>query len=348
MHFSCKIPNAILSFLEEQGEDISDLYDVSPLPMELLRDPSCWINAPDLEFFLEDLHRFNFKKEIDFLVQAGHQGPHLHSWGVLDSVLKMMPRPQEIFNQPEKFLSHFISPQPPIENIRRTEESISFDWPLPAEQYPHVTTYLKAALESLPVYIGRPMASCHWTGITIQLVWNHQMEFVVEDKKDFGHQISPELFQGLIQDLQKTQIEREDLQRYIGDLETKIKDMESQIPKNEGVSSLAQNTEKNLTQWLSVNDKITPKHDIGSPSYIIHQNLARMHDYMVRAQQLITMLSVHQGKIQPLAKEAMKRIDWDYVRAQYPITVSESMELLRKLQKEKLSNEPINKGEKHV
>jgi hypothetical protein len=83
------------------------------------------------------------------LIDAGHSTPKKKVWGVLDSVLRMMPRPQEIFQQPEKFLGYFISPEPPVENIVRTENGISFDIPLPAEQYPLVTTYLKSAFEAL-------------------------------------------------------------------------------------------------------------------------------------------------------------------------------------------------------
>jgi F0F1-type ATP synthase membrane subunit a len=31
--------------------------------------------------------------------------------------------------------------------------------------------------------------------------------------------------------------------------------------------------------------------------------------------------------------EAMRRMDWNYVKSQYPMTISESMDALRKLQK---------------
>jgi hypothetical protein len=67
------------------------------------------------------------------------------------------------------------------------------------------------------------------------------------------------------------------------------------------------------------------------PGYMVGQNLARLHDYMVRAQQLITMLA-SQGKMTPEVKEAMRRVDWEYVKTQYPKTISDSMDALRGLQ----------------
>lgn len=341
MHFSCKISNAVLNILEEQGEDLALLYEQTHLPVELLRDSSYWISAPDMESFLELALRLPLKRDGDILLRAGHEGPTLRAWGVLDSVLRMMPRPQEIFNQPEQFLSYFISPKPPIENLRRDEFSISFDLPLPAEQYPLVTTYLKAAFESLPVYVGQPPATCIWEGITITLNWSTQQNSIFSE--NVGHQVSPALFQSLIEDLQSTQREREDLQKYVGDLEDKIRDFEKQKIKVGG----GQDGES----VAPVGSSLLPHEgtlahlsfDSESPGYILNQNLARMHDYMVRAQQLITML-VAQGKMTPAAKEAMRRVDWEHVKTQYPRTVFESMEIVKKMNNKTIEKE----GTHHV
>lgn len=332
MHFSCKITNAILNVLEEQSEDLSPLYEQTHLSVELLRDPSYWISAPDMEQLLENLLRLPLKKDGNILERAGHMGPTLRAWGVLDSVLKMMPRPQEIFNQPEHFLSYFISPKPPIDNLRRDESSVSFDLPLPAEQYPLVSCYLKAAFESLPVYVGQPLAQCEWMDIHLKLTWSSQQKTIFGE--DPGRQVSPELFQNLIEDLQKTQREREDLQKYTGDLETKIRDYEkmnlegrTQVPVTED------KVDANRPPLLPAEGTLSHlQFENESPSYMLGQNLARLHDYMVRAQQLITLLAA-QGKMTPAVKEAMRRVDWDFVKAQYPRTVFESMDVLKKMQK---------------
>ncbi|MBO9667756.1 MAG: hypothetical protein J7501_13195, partial [Bdellovibrio sp.] len=281
MHFSCKISNSVLTVLEEQGEDLSPLYEQVHLPVELLRDSSYWISAPDMEQFLEMALRLPLKRDGDVLTRAGHNGPELRAWGVLDSVLRMMPRPQEIFNQPEQFLSYFISPKPPIENLRRDEVSISFDLPLPAEQYPLVTTYLKAAFESLPVYVGQPLARCEWEGITLKLNWATQQKSIFSESENVGHQVSPDLFQSLLNDLQKTQREREDLQKYVTDLEEKIRNYEKQ--KLEQATHVAVE-EDNSHKASLIPHEGTLSHlafDAESPGYVLNQNLARMHDYMV-------------------------------------------------------------------
>lgn len=323
MHFSCKISNSILTYLEDQGEDLSGLYEQqTPLPLELMRDPSYWMSAPDMESFLESLLRMPLKSSDSNLLQkVGHEGPEIRAWGVLDSVLRMMPRPQEIFNQPERFLSHFISPEPPVENLRRDESSISFDLPLPAEQYPHVTTYLKAAFESLPVYVGQTLATCEWTGIHLELHWSESQKSIFEI--DPGHQISPQLMQSVIDELQKHQRELEE------------RNCELQ-KKNEELLQAHMDLQAHLREKApSLLPQIGPLSNLDfesqGPGYVIGQNTARLHDYMVRAQQLVTMLAA-QGKMTPGVKEAMRRVDWEHVKTQYPKTISDIMDSLRGLQ----------------
>ncbi len=341
MHFSCKISNAVINILEEQGEDLSSLYEQSHTPMELLRDSSYWISAPDMEQFLDTILKLPLKKEDSILVRAGHEGPQLRAWGVLDSVLRMMPHPQEIFNQPEQFLSYFMSPKPPIDNLRRDNTSISFDLPLPAEQYPLVTTYLKAAFESLPIYVGQPAAVCNWEGISIKLNWSVHQDSIFSES--VGHQVSPTLFKSLIEDLQRTQREREDLQKYVRDLEEKVVVIEKQNKQLQASAEIsvvpdAQPKASLFTHEASLSHL---SFDVESPAYLLNQNLARLHDYMVRAQQLITML-VAQDKQTPSVKAAMKRVDWEFVKTQYPRTVSESMDIVKKT----LHNHPEDKDKK--
>lgn len=333
VHFSCKISNAILTVLSDQGEDLTSLYEQTPVPVEMLRDPSYWVSAPAMENFLEAIQRLPLKKDEHILQKAGHMGPEIHAWGVLDSVLKMMPRPQEIFKQPEQFLSYFISPKPPIDNLRHDESGVSFDLPLPAEQYPLVTCYLKSAFESLPVYVGQPPAKCEWSDIHLKFTWLDQQKTIFGDEA--GRQVSPELFQNLIEDLQNTQREREDLQKYIGDLETKLREY-AKLEAGASKELIAVTAKAPL---LAGESTLSHLHfDSESPYYMLGQNLARLHDYMVRAQQLITVL-MPSGKPAPGIKEAMRRIDWEFVKSQYPRTVHESMEVLRKIQKEKNSTE---------
>ena len=337
MHFSCKISNAVLTYLEDQGEDLSLLYDQLSWPLELLNDSSYWLSAPDMESFLESVLKLPLTKtEHNALVAAGHAGPKNRAWGVLDSVLKMMPRPQEVFHQPERFLSYFISPEPPVENVVRSENKISFDLPLPAEQYPLVSCYLKAAFESLPLYVGQEKAQCEWNHITLTLSWSAPQAsmFTV----DPGHQISPELLQNVIDELQKHQRELEEKNR---DLQRKNEELQ-QAQRHIKSPFNARGPEL-IPQEISISQMAFTA---AEPGYVIAQNLARLHDYMVRAQQLVTVLA-SQGKVSPAVKEIMRRVDWDFVKNQYPRTISESVEHLRKWQGQ--NNSKITKEvETHV
>lgn len=320
MYFSCKVSNAVLAYLESKGEDLSRLYEM-PLPAtEHLRDPSAWLSAPEMETLLETLRALELPRSgADLLTAAGMAGPALRPWGVLDSVLRMMPRPQEIFHQPERFLSYFISPEPPIENLRRTDQELSFDLPLPAEQYPHVTAYLKAAFESLPLYVGQGQARCEWNDIHLKIFWPEpSATMFVEDP---GHQVSPELLRSVVEGHQRLQRELEERNREIQSKEEELTRLRADLARGPLPESGSVSAASLLAEWSM--EAPPPTHQIG-------QNLARLHDYMVRAQQLITVLT-GLSKSAPAVKELLRRLDWDHVKAQYPRTIAESVEALRTL-----------------
>lgn len=334
MHLSCKISNSVISYLSLKGEDLSSLYEHSFLPVEMMQDSSYWMSAHEMETFLEQVCKLPMARtEANLLEKIGHNVSEIRAWGVLDSVLRMMPRPQEIFNKPERFLSYFISPEPPIENLIQTENSISFDLPLHAEQYPLVTTYLRAAFESLPLYVGQGLASCQWQGIHLKIDWQTKQESIFH--QDPGHQISPVLLENVVEELQKHQLE----------LEEKNRELQR---KNEEL----QQAHKDLQDFLRNKTETLPKAPVFSemtfdnefPGRVIGQNLSRLHDYMVRAQQLITMLAA-QGKNSKQnqetikqTQEAMRRVDWEFVKTQYPRIISESFEVLRKIQNNSKEN----------
>src|ERR1051325_2650402 len=96
-------------------------------------------------------------RQIKNLEDVAHRAVDLKSWGPLDSVLKLMDSPQEILAQPERFLSYFISPPPPVANVKKSRDSLSFETPISEQEFPLVTSYLKAAIEALPTFVGRPM-----------------------------------------------------------------------------------------------------------------------------------------------------------------------------------------------
>jgi hypothetical protein len=312
----------MLSFLDQQNEDLSLLLEATSVPEEFLRDPSYWMKASEMESFLQGVQKLSHE-DGPLFQKIGHAGPELRSWGVLDSVLRMMPRPHEIFNQPQRFLSYFISPEPPVENVFSTSSGIEFDLPISSEIYPLVTTYLKAAFESLPVYVGQAMAQCSWNDIHVKLNWASEQESIFE--KDPGHQISPELLRSVVSSLEKHQRELEEKNRELQE-------------RNEQLSRSQQEIEARISQKLQLGG--LPENSIHDLEFIneksiatLNGNVSKLSDYMVRAQQLITLL-VGQDRLKPVVKEAMRRTDWERVKAQYPLTVQESRELLENTRKQ--------------
>lgn len=331
MHFSGKISSAILTYLEDRGEDLGQLYELSPLPLEMMRDTSMWVSAPDLENFLEkivyQLSQSGRVRAEESLIAAGHEGSKYRPWGVLDSVLRMMPRPQEVFQQPDRFLSYFISPAPPIENLRRDESTLEFDLPLMAEQYPLVTTYLKAAIEGIPRYVGQELAQCEWTNIHLKIEWPQaSQENFLENE---AHQVSPQLLQNVVEELQKSQRELEEKNRELQRKNEDLIEMQRFISVPSKVDAKLQ-----LEGYLTpLGSEFSSENEWpGQKAHQLGQNLARLHDYMVRAQQIITILSASNSNASAL-KEVSRRLDWENVKLHYPRVISDSVETLRTLQK---------------
>ena len=315
MHFSCKITHSILNYLESEKIDLSSSFAEHELSWDSLRDPSNWMHAPDMEAFLERLI-----SDKNILILAGHKTPKLKSWGVLDSVLRMMPRPQEIFNQPEKFFSYFVSPEPPLENLVRTDKGISFDIPLPAEQYPLVITYLKAAFEALPIYVGLTAGHCRWNHVHFELDWPEVQSSIFTEQEP--HSISPQLMQDVIRQLQQSSQDLEEKNRELQRRNEELQRMTESLPKDSmfHADNQMQLSPKDFAQFEFVK----------KPAHQVMQNLARLHDYMVRAHQLVTLLTAGQ-KQTPGMKEAFRRVDWDIVKNQYPQIIFDSIGTLKKM-----------------
>lgn len=314
MYFSCKITHAILTHLESEKVDLSAFFSETELPWELLRDTSYWMRAPDMEAFLE---RLSLKNET--LINAGHKTAKSRVWGVLDSVLRMMPQPQEIFQQPEKFLSYFISPEPPIENLERHQSGLSFDIPLPAEQYPLVTIYLKAAFESLPDYVGQTYAHCDWEDIHFKIEWSTAQQSILNEENS-ERNISPQLMQDVIRQLQQSSRELEDKNRELQRRNEELLRLAQQSMAEDTAPALREVVKQDFSQFEFMKQ----------PVHQVAQNLSRLHDYMVRAHQLVTLLTAGQ-KQSPGIKQAFHRVDWEIVKNQYPQLILESLETLKKL-----------------
>lgn len=330
MLFSSKISNSILTYLENQRVSLEGLYSSFDIPEELLRDPSSWMEARELENFLRVASNYyQAEKSTENLPElVGHECLKLHSWGVLDSVLRMMDKPQDIFLHPERFLSYFISPTPPLLSLNPEGEGAeversSFEISISSFDYPLTTKYLQSALEALPTFFGRENAHIRWSGKIIDINWETKQDSLFETL-DLERNVNPDLVETLMKSLEKKQKELEVKNRELLEknklLEETQKKLESQY--KERIYSEKLSTLSELASSIA--------HEINNPLAYVMSNMMRINDYFIRAQQLITIL-IGQDRLTPPVQEAMRRTDWNLVQRDFPEIVKEVHEGLQKV-----------------
>ena len=309
MLFSGKITNSFLVFLDRHGVDSEKIFELTDLPTEFLREPSCWIPAQDVEKFIAGIDRefgATFQEALPTLV--GHQCHQLRSWGVLDSVIKMMQKPQDLFLQPHRFLSYFVSPAPPVANVKRFPESITFDLPISNQEFPCVSEFIRSALEVLPCYLGRNQAQADWRQTTIEISWSESQSDLLKEE-DLGPNYKPELVQNLMQALEESQRQIEDLRHQLS--------TQHETERPQPIPA----TDTEFVQGLRA-------HLVRARGHMM-----RMSDYLVRSQQLVTLL-IGQDRLTRQVQEAMKRVDWDYVKTQSSQVAQETADLLTQFERE--------------
>jgi hypothetical protein len=309
MLFSGKITNSFLVYLDRHSVDSEKLFELTDLPTEFLREPSCWIPAQDVEKFIAAADREFAGKFQDSLAKlVGHECHQLWAWGVLDSVIKMLQSPQDLFLQPHRFLSYFVSPAPPVGNLMRGEEAISFDLPISNQEFPFVTEFLRSALEGLPCYLGRASAHVRWQGTRLTISWSESQSELLREE-DLSPNYKPELVRNLMQALEESQ-------RQIEDLRTQL--------SQSGEGERAQPIPSTDTEFVQ-----------GLRTYLTRArgHMMRLSDYLVRSQQLVTLL-IGQDRLDRQVQEAMKRVDWDYVKAQSTQVAQETADLLTQFEQD--------------
>lgn len=309
MLFSGKITNSFLVFLDRHGVDSEKLFELTDLPTEFLREPSCWIPAQDVENFVAAMDREfgSLFPDQALPTLVGHNCHELRSWGVLDSVIKMMQKPQDLFLQPHRFLSYFVSPAPPVGNVVREAEAISFDLPISNQEFPAVTEFLRSALEVLPCYIGRNQAQVKWRQERIQISWSDSQSDLLKGE-DLEPNYKPELVQNLMQALEESQ-------RQIEDLRTQLSVSETEKPQPIPATD---------TEFVQ---------DLRTQVVRARGHMMRLSDYLVRSQQLVTLL-IGQDRLNRQVQEAMRRVDWDYVKSQSSQVAQETADLLTHFERE--------------
>ena len=327
MLFSCKITNSVILYLDRRGEDLEFLYDKCDWPVEFLRDPSSWLEADKMENLLaqvsEDCSR-RWQSAESVMDTVGHHCKDLRSWGVLDSVLRMVQTPKDLFSQIERFLSYFVSPAPPLGDIRRSSDSVSFVLPVSEMQFPHVTSYLRAALEALPTYINKPMANVTWDNSRVTITWSEPQASLFGEGERTDLSLHPELVSNILQNLESYQKQLEEMKRSLFDKNQEIERLRLEV-------GTAYVTGGSPAAKTGVNGQIDEAlHD-----------LYRLGDYIARGTQLITLL-IGQGRQTPQVQEAMRRVDWEFVATEGPETVRRTVSKLQKLQ-ERIRN-PVEAG----
>ncbi len=306
MLISCKVSNALITFLERRGSDLEALFESFDLPAELLRDSSAWCDAQAMEGFLQALDvQFNDVVEGSLLTEAGHQSRELFAWGVLDSVLRMVQSPKDIFTQPDRFLAYFISPPPPVAALKRFDEGVQFDVPLSRGEYPFFTEYLCAAMESLPTYVHQPHFKVSWEGHTLRAQWSLSQPTMLDEGDSLNRQLEPEMVRRMLSDLEEQQRKLEKAQKELVEKELEIEKLRGsfsehapEVPQDALAASL--------------------------------QDLYTLRDYWLRASQLITLL-VKQGRMDGQVREAMRRVDWEKVVMDSPHLIHKASGFLQSL-----------------
>lgn len=294
--FSGKITNSCIQYLSRKGVDIERLYEMTDLPTEFLQDPSCWLPSSDVEEFLSLIEREAATHAGDhgsLMMNIGHECHTLRAWGVLDGVLKMMQKPSDIYLQPQRFISYFVSPAPPIGNLQRFDESVAFDLPISNTEFPLTTEYLRAALEALPVYVGKSMASARWRQTKLTVTWCEAQSSMLGDPE---YVFKPELVHDLVTSLEIAQRELEAQKQIVIAQKQELEALRDQIK---------QAPEKRAVTGLDEDAVVT-----------LRSHVLRLSDYLTRGQQLVTLL-VKQDRLDRQVQEAMRRVDWDFVSVQY-------------------------------
>ncbi len=315
MHFSGKITNSVLNYLERQGLGLETVFEVTHLPTEFLRDPSSWIEARDVESFLAEIDKAFTpslaKGSEPLLTQVGHHALELKAWGALDSVLRMVESPSDIFSQPKRFISYFVSPEPPVEQLDRTEASTSFNVPIYEQDFPKVCEYLKAAMEALPLYQGQAMAHVTWSEYQISIRWEQKQNSLFGEG-DVRGQLKPEFMASLVETIERSQKQIEEKRQELTEKDQEIEKLRHElllraVPES---SSLSEPLQDGLKE--------------------VEKDILRLADYLGRSQQLVTLLVV-KNRLDRQVQEAMRRMDWGAITSLYPKIVEQSLHKLSHL-----------------
>lgn len=305
MQVSCKVSYSIIVYVERQGVQLERFFEKFDSPVELLKDPSGWVELTEMDTFMDSLaQHIGVANKATFFREIGQKNYELRAWGVLDSVLKMVESPQDIFMQPDRFLSYFLTPAPEFHLEKKSENQLSFM--LYKEPYAdNVLSYLMGAVEGIPNYTGAPMAQIQQVdNLTYQITWSDKQESLFDEQEQKRRQFHPEIVQSVMQSLQEHQ-------KNI--VEASKPESSKNIASEAFERMVSLEVEKRLQTWVK------KQKEFDESFFKIKNDFYKMYDYFVRAQQIITLISPTARKAS--VREAMRRVDWEHIQKEFPLMV---------------------------
>lgn len=314
----------MLIFLARSGWERERLFELTDIPIEYLRDPTSWIAAVDVENFLRAVEKEYLGADALLFTKTGHASSELRGWGVLDSVLRMMLKPQDIYMQPQRFISYFVSPAPPTVNFEAMPEAVSFDLPISSAEYPLTVNYLSAALEGLPRFWGKELSQVRWRHTNVKIAWSEaQNPLLVEPEI----RPKPELLESLLKGVEIAHAQVESRTLEIVRLENEVRELkqqlliaqQSRLPTT-NVQARAAHEECNITLFRRHLNEL-------------RENIFRLNDYLTRCQQALTFVK-GAFRREPQVQTVLRKINWETMRGQYPwlhLQVIEGFDALEKM-----------------
>jgi hypothetical protein len=295
VQFSSKIAHSFIQYGSKNQLDTVRLLNQAGLSFELCNHGDAWIAAENLETFLKLVkEQASDQKDMSLIEKVGHQALDLKAWGVLDSVLKMIRSSKDIYQNPQRILSYFIFPAPPIKKINSSETSVRFEVPFFFEEYPHIFSYLKSCFEVISTFLGDPSAIVSWEGNVLQIDWSQKQGLLLDQE---AYNLNPELIKNIIETIESSHSE-------IQALQAQLAQKKLELERYQEIQSLDQSQ----TCWTSHDKKW------------FEDQVSKLQDYFLRAQQMVTILAGSEKKSK-FVKEAMKKVHWNNVPELFPETV---------------------------
>jgi hypothetical protein len=316
MQVSCKVSYSVLVYFERQGAQLDPFFETHETPIEILKDTSCWLEASKMEEFLLQLLQFlGYKENLQIFREIGQNNFELRAWGVLDSVLKMVESPKEIFTQPDRFISYFLTPPPEFAVVKQDENKITLKLEKIATAQA-ILHYLMGAVEGLPKYMGNPAAQIELLDQkTFQLTWYDDQQSLFDEQEKKHRQFHPQIVHSVIQSL------KDQKQELIS--ENSLTDTPEHMANLAFEKMVSVEVEKRMQQWLN------QQKEMGEIFFKVKNDFYKMYDYFIRAQQIITLIGPTARKAS--VREAMRRVDWDYVQKEFPNLVEQTCDSILSL-----------------